>query len=380
MRRLLTIPLLLTALAVPMAATAQTCLASGAVVRVSTSGGIDRAVRTAKAKGPGTTVYFKAGSYTHAYITWPDGVNLRGDGIARTKLDFGVRFGSRSVVGGRYPSMGLTMGSTSGRTDFLMKDGAHDTRFRWVRFRSRGHVLWNICDYTDHWRDGVVRNTANAHNIAWIDCEFEYTGDPSGTTFNIWWDAREGGGNIYNLTWQRCTFGVKNSSDQYGSGSMGMLIQPSPPEHASDGPRPTTSSDPRGIRSTNFGFDFSKVTHGSGQAAVGGAKGYGFRIWDSAFVGPASFTSFDLCDYIRAWAMVTYKLSSPDGVTQAMRAAAPDRMTTKGVHFRNVWMASELVREYGRGVTLSHVKTAQGASRYHVRSVVSTHDHQLYGF
>ena len=380
MRSFLTIPLVLSALATVTAVSAPACLASRAVVRVSTSSGIDRAIRTAEAKGPGTTVYFKAGSYNHDRMSWPSGINLRGDGIGKTKLDFAVRFGSRSRIGGRLRSMGLTMGSTSARTKFGLRDGAHGTQFQWVRFRSRGPVLWDICDYATHWRDDVVRDTANAHNIAWVDSEFEYTGDPNGTTFNIWWDARAGGGNVYNLMWKRCTFGVKNSAGQYGSGSMGMLIQPSPPEHASDGPRPETSSDPGGIRSTNFRFGFSKVTHGSGRAAAGGAHGYGFRIWDSAFVGRARFSSFDLCDYIRAWAMVTYRLTDPSKVTQVMKNAAPDRMTTKGVHLRNVWMAGTFTRECGRSVTVSGVRTDQGTSTYHVRPVVSADDRQLYGF
>ena len=159
-----------------------------------------------------------------------------------------------------------------------------------------------------------------------------------------------------------------------------MLIQPSPPEHASDGPRPEISSGPGGTCSTNFHFNFSQVTHGSGQAAVGGAHGYGFRIWDSAFVGRSSFCSFDLCDYIRAWAMVTYRLDEPGKVTQAMQNAAPDRMTTKGVHLRDIWMAGRFTREYGRNVTVSGVNRGQGASTYHVRPVVLVDDRQLYGF
>jgi hypothetical protein len=378
MRRYLITPLLMTAVVVSMAVSAPRCLASGAVVRVTTSNGIDRAVGLAKARGLGTTVYFRAGTYDHERMTWPRGINLRGDGIGKTRLNFAIRFGSLSLIGGR-KSMGLTIGSRSGPSVFHLRNGAHGTRFRWVRFRSRGPVLWDVCDYTPLWHDGVVRYVANAHGIAWVDCEFEYTGDPGGTTFNVWWDARAGGGNVYNLTWQRCTFGVKNSAGQYGSGAMGMLIQPSPPEHATDGPRPRKTSDPGGIHSTNFGFDFSQVTHGSGRAALGGAKGYGFRIWDSAFVGRASFSTFDLCDYIRAWAMVHYRLASPDKVTRAMKAAAPDQVTAKGVSLRNVWMAGDFTREGGRNVRMSGVRTFQGTSKYHVRAIVSAHDRQLYG-
>ena len=130
MRRFLTIPLVVSALAAAMAVSAPTCFASHAVVRVSTSGGIDRAVRAAEAKGPGATVYFKAGAYNHARMNWPNGINLRGDGIGKTKLNFAVRFGSRSRIGGRLQSMGLTMGSTTASTEFELRDGAHGTQFR----------------------------------------------------------------------------------------------------------------------------------------------------------------------------------------------------------------------------------------------------------
>ena len=372
MRRSLTIALTISAFALLSATFAPTCLAGRAVIRVSPSSDIGRAVRLAEAKGAGTTVYFTAGSYSHSALTWPKGINLRGDGIGKTKLNFGMRFGSGSIVGGRYESMGLTIGSTHSTSAFSLRSGAHGTRFRWVRFRSRGPVLWDMCDFTHHWRDRVSRDTANAHDIAWTDCEFEYTGDGSGTTFNIWWDARAGGGNIYNMTWRRCTFGVKDSTGHYGSGRTGMLIQPSPPEHASDGPRPE-------VATTNYSFDFSKVTHGSGQAAIGGAKGYGFRIWDSAFVGSASLASFDLCDYIRAWAMVRYRLSDPSKVTAAMRAAAPDRVTTKGVSLRSVWMSGDFCPEIGRNVERYRLSENQGSGTYHVRPIVLQHDRQLYG-
>ena len=119
------------------------------------------------------------------------------------------------------------------------------------------------------------------------------------------------------------------------------------------------------------------LTHGSGQAA---GRGYGFRIWNSAFVGPSSFNSFDLCDYVRSWAMVTYHLTQPGRVTARMRAAAPNRVTTKGVSLRNVWMAGDFTKEFGRNVTISHVRFMQGASNYHVPAITRAHDRQLYGF
>ena len=144
--------------------------------------------------------------------------------------------------------------------------------------------------------------------------------------------------------------------------------------------RRATDHDPTPATGVNFNFNWAPVTHGSGQAAIGGSKGYGFRIWDSSFVGRASFTSVDICDYVRAWAMVTYRLTTPDDVTAAMRAAAPDRVTTKRVDLRDVWMADDFTREYGRNVTVSGVRYSQGSSTYHVRPVVLAHDRQLYGF
>jgi len=372
MRRYVAVPLLITAVMVLMAVSAQTCFARSAVFRVTSSRGIDKAVRQAKKRGHGATVYFRAGTYNHRRMTWPSGIKLRGDGIGRTRLNFAIEFGSRSVIGGRQ-SAGLTIGSTSGSDEFCFRNGAHDTTFRSVRFRSRGATLWNLCDFTRSWHDRVVNDVANVHNIAWIGCEFEYTGDANGTTFNVWWDARRGGGNVYNLTWEGCTFGAKNASGQFGSGRIGLLIQPSPPEHASDGPRPGSA-----MSAPNYGFDLSKITHGSGQAATGGAHGYGFRIWNSSFVGRSSFDSFDLCDYVRAWAMVTHHLTNPGQVTRAMRAAAPARFTTKGVSLRNVWMSAGFTREFGRNVKVSRVRTNQGGA-YHVPAIVRKHDRQLYG-
>ena len=60
LRRFLVL-LLVAASGVTIAVDAPACMASGAVVRVTSSSGIDRALSAAKAKGAGTTVYFKAG-------------------------------------------------------------------------------------------------------------------------------------------------------------------------------------------------------------------------------------------------------------------------------------------------------------------------------
>ena len=192
-------------------------------------------------------------------------------------------------------------------------------------------MLWNICDYTSYWSDPVVRSAGNAHNIAWADCEFEYTGDPDGTTFNIWWDARQGGGNIYDLTWKRCTFGVKNSSGAYrlradGHADPAVAAGTCARWSAASRPRSTPAASAR----RGYDFDFSQVTHGSGRAAVGGADGYGFRIWDSAFVGPASVHEHRHLRLRQGVGDGHLQAAEPTDVTPAMRAAAPDRDDDQG--------------------------------------------------
>ena len=268
--------------------------------------------------------------------------------------------------------MGLTMGSATQHTPFELRDGAHSTTFRWVRFRSRGPSSGTSATTPGHWRDRVVNRTANAHGIAWLDCEFEYTGDPHGTTFNIWWDARAGGGNIYDLSGSAArsaqgTRPVNTAQDRWACSSSRRRRSTR-----------ATGRAPGGVISTNFKFDLSKVTHGSGRAAIGGSHGYGFRIWDSDFVGPATFASFDLCDYVRAWAMVTYRLTCPGKVTPpcGRRTGSRDHEGCRppaGLDVR------QLHQECGRDVTVYRVLAKRGTSTYHVRPIVLTHDRQLYG-
>ena len=184
-----------------------------------------------------------------------------------------------------------------------------------------------------------------------------------------------GGGNIYNLTWDHDTFGAKNSSGQYGQGRMGLLIQPAPAEHADDGPRPESPSD---IVDTNF--DWGQVTHGSGQAAIGGSSGYGFRLLDSNFVGPSGFyASFDLCDYIRSWVITVNNLSFSPTLTKAQQDTAPDKVSTKGFDVENDWFSTSFVQEFGRDVTSVNNSVKAGTTTYHVDAAVLTHDQELYG-
>ncbi len=353
----------------PTATTIGAPASGGSVTAANTSAtAIDAAISAAKAKGPGTTVFFPRGDYSHATLTWPDGINLRGAGIGATRLDFALKFGSNSFI------ENATMGGTQS-TSFSFVNGAHDSVFEDVRFRGRGFSLWQATDFTSEFNGGVVNRSGNFHDVAFRRAEFEYTGVADGDLWSIWWDVRAGGGSIYDVTWEDCVFGAKNSTGAFGQGRMGILIQPSPPEHASDGPRPGAAI----TGSTDYNFDWSQVTHGSGTAIP--AADYGFRITGCYFVGPASLSSFDLCDYVRAWAMTTYHIptSSPGNVTQAMRDAAPDRMATKGVYVENTFFSGKWTKEFGRDVSDINNTKSGGTGSYNVPTIVKTHDAELYG-
>jgi len=78
--------------------------------------------------------------------------------------------------------------------------------------------------------------------------------------------------------------------------------------------------------------------------------------------------------------MVTYRLTEPGLVTQAMKNAAPDSMTTKGVEVTNNWMSGKFTKEIGRNLTESGNLVNQGSSVYRVSPEVINHDKELYGF
>ena len=240
--------------------------------------------------------------------------------------------------------------------------------------------MWDFVDYSGSWGAPVYLSNANAHDIVYSYCEFENS--TSTEIFNMWWDTRAGGGNLYNFTWDNCTFGVKNSAGVANTGRTAILLQPSPAEYGSSGPRTSNGG-------ANFSFDWSVVTHGAGKAAIGGAGGYGFRLTNSNavgkltdFTGSGNYYSFDICDYIRAWAMVTYRLSSADGVTQAMIDAAPARMTVDGFLVQNTWCSGRFVNEIVRNeVEVGLTEAAKGgySTTYHVSAEVLQHDKELYG-
>jgi len=342
---------------------------SGGVVTVAgtSEGAIDSAVSAARSRGAGTTVYFPSGSYTHGTMSWPSGIDLRGDGIGRSRLNFALSFGSDSRI------EDVTLGGTQS-TAFSFANGAHDSVFEDVRFRGRGSSIWSATDFTSSWSDRVVNEDADFHDMMFNRAEFEYS-NANADLWSIWWDSRAGGGRVYDITWQDCTFGVRNSAGAYGLGRVGFIMQPSPPEHAASGPRPGAAI----TGSTDYDFDWSRVTHGAGLAADPGAD-YGFRLVRCRFVGRAGFVAFNACDYLRAWAMTTFRVptESPGDVTQTMRDRAPDRMTSKGWYVADCWFSDDMRFENGRDVTLIRNADNQGTA-YNVPDVVRTHDAELYG-
>lgn len=351
-------------------------------ITIHTTSTSEISAAVAKAK-PGDTLIYGKGTYLHPYIPWKEGVRYVGYGIGKTTLEFSSsvpRFGSNLRFGGN-EAEGMTI-SNRGRKTYAFEAGAHATVFDNVRFRAPGAGgLWDMCDFTHHWSDSVRRSKGDFHDVTMRDVELEYPGTNVASLLNMWWDARYGGGAIYNIHFERLHVGVKNHTGQFGQGRGGWLLQPSPPEHASDGPRPPhLPDDSGGIRSTNFGFKWNQVTHGSGKA-VGSqeaVKGFGFRLLASNFVGASSFTDFDLCDYLRAWAMCRYKLTEPKLVTQAMRDAAPSQMASAGFDLSGSWFAGKVTMENGRDVKGAYTKNG-GSSLYHVPAIVKTHDHELYG-
>ena len=181
----------------PIATAAPAPPSTGSVVTVSdtSASAIDTAISAAKAKGAGTTVVFPAGTYDHATLAWPDNIHLRGAGAGKTVLNFGMRFGSGSLIGSGTEAGGATIGASS---TFYLLNGAHGTTFNHIRFRG----VWNLCDFSGSWSAPVYLSNANAHDIVYNYCEFENSSNEE--IFNMSWDARAARGDLYNFTWDRC--------------------------------------------------------------------------------------------------------------------------------------------------------------------------------
>ena len=238
-----------------------------------------------------------------------------------------------------------------------------------MRFRGASY-MWDLCDYSDSWTGSAQSLYGNFHDVTWAYCEFEWPGNTSGRYFNIWFDSRAGGGNIYNLTWDHCTFGAKRAASPHTGGmNTDLLIQPSPAEHSSTGPR----SDNPNWKS----FNWALITHGSGLAAIGGAGGYGFRVTNSDFLGaPNSLDNLDLCDYVRA--RIYYDKGDDYNYNQSDINAVAAKYATAGWQLSDNWLAEEIRTEVTQQKTETNNKENQGAA-YHVSAEVLQHDQELYG-
>ena len=136
--------------------------------------------------------------------------------------------------------------------------GAHDTTFRWVRFRGgkSGSVVFlgRYDRYTKtSWplassiSNGVETKydpaDRSAHNILFQDCEFErpqysnadYLLGGGNDTVSIWGNNLAGETNIHHIAFDRCHFGVKNGAagtEGYGTGRVAVIIQSVPHEYS----------------------------------------------------------------------------------------------------------------------------------------------------
>ena len=180
----------------------------------------------------GDTVHFPAGTYSHATLNIPDGVDVTGAGIGRTHLKFGVTFGSDSEIGGT-AAQGLLVGN-AGSIALRNREGVQNTTFSFVRFRGGGprdgvdysKYTDSSSNYTSY--DPVVQlggkgTKRSASRITFTDCEFERSAGSYVSTrvraniMSLWEDNRQGYAHLEYLTFERCHWGVKNAAGQFGA-------------------------------------------------------------------------------------------------------------------------------------------------------------------
>ena len=317
----------------------------------------------------GREVYFGPGDwiYSGGRLTLPNYARIYGAGIGQTRLHASLSVGSDSAV------RKMTVGYA--KKSHYLRRGSSWTLFREVRFRASGAVrVWDMCDYT-YWSSPVLVNRADFHHVEWDSCEFEYSGRSDCVYIECWPDLRANGGNVHDLGFYDCTFGARNASGAYSPIRVGILIQPSPPEHGTGGPRPGSSID--------YDFDWSPITHG-----IGTPGEVTLRFVRCDVLGSASLASFDLCDNMRSYIMTTAR--NPDGTpkytsgtngTAEERAACPDKVCTHGVYFEDCRFADSYIPEIGRNCPGNEYPDHIGDNpvRYFARPEVVEHDAQLYG-
>jgi len=316
---------------------------------------INSCVAKAVAQGAGTTLVFPAGkfSYSGTFVV-PDGIDVKGQGI----WDQGVGDGS----GGTWLqcSRGMTWGSdcsvargSSSAGADTKTNGSHDVVFSFVRFKggsNDGSPLIELGgNFNSLWSSSVKR--IDMVDTTFNDCELERPqstnatdGTSKGAILNIWLDSRAGGGQVHDLHFNRCHFGVKNGynggTDGYGMGRC-ILFQPAPAEHGSDGPRPSGKPD-------NMGFDWSQVTHGFSNTTFADCL-FEYSTW----------YPMDVCDYARSYSLTTsfggVVGSNPPTATQA--GLIPARMWNVGFdmtrcYFKGSSSSYHVVGEIGKDCTV----------------------------
>lgn len=329
----------------------------------------------AAADGPGTTLVFRAGKFAYSgTFTVPSGINVQGQGIWKQGLAkggggtwlqcAGMRWGSNLTVSNLLVGVNRA-GTTS--SFYPAGHGSKNVKFSFVRFKGGSDSGSPLIDlggnFSDLWRSSV--ETISMTHTTWNDCEFERPqstnatdGTSTGAIMNIWWDSRGGGGQVNHLTFNRCHFGVRNGYnsgiDGYGIGRT-IVFQPSPAEHASDGPRPSDRPD-------NMNFDWARVTHGASSITFTGCL-FEYSLW----------YPMDVCDYARSYSMTTRFNGSAGGNPPAAQQAAaiPDRMWTVGLdltrcYFKGSTPKHSVVGEIGKNCVVRNSRNATGG--FHMNS------------
>jgi hypothetical protein len=310
---------------------------------------IDACVATAVATGPGTRVVFPAGKFVYSgRLIVPDYIDISGQGIWNQgsstggggtwiEASSGMRWGSYSTISdllvGENSSvtcdfMPVARGSGAAGAFTKANGSQHDT-FNLVRFKggsdTGASLLTTANNFDDTWHD-TWRGTTDMTHTTFNDCEFERpqstnaadnNGADLGADFNLWFDCRAGGSQLHDIAFNRCHFGVRNGYhsgiDGYGLGYT-WLLQPSPAEHAADGPRPTGAAN-------NMKFDWARVNHGA----------YNITLTD-CLLEYGTGSPMDICDYARSYSLTNHFKGAIGGnpPTAAQAAAIPDKMWTIG--------------------------------------------------
>jgi hypothetical protein len=341
----------------------------GAVINVpsgASTAQVDACLAQAVAAGRGTWVVFPAGKFVYSgTFVVPDFINVSGQGIwdqgsatggggTWLQASRGMDWGSYSTVqdmligqnaaGGTCTFSPVARGSSAAGPFTKANGSQHDT-FELVRFKGgsdSGASLFSPDNYDDSWADSW-RGTTDMTYTTFDDCEFERPqstnatdtgGAAMGADFNLWYDCRAGGSQLHDITFNRCHFGVENGYhsgiDGYGEGYT-FLLQPSPAEHAADGPRPSGAA-------ANMHFDWGQVDHDA----------YNIDFTDCLFEY-GGWYPMDICDYARSYSLTTSfaGVVGSNPPTAAQAAAIPACMWTSGLTMTDCYLKGSSPQAHG---------------------------------